>query len=152
MLKIGRTCGLASTYYHGCRCDLCQDARRKYQRRVGYKPLKGKAKEHKAAYDKIAHKKKKNWRRELLNKLKNVPCVDCGESFPPYCMDFDHVPERGTREFYLSHWVSFSIGKEKLEAEIAKCDIVCAICHRIRTRMRQFPEEFIQPLQQSSVE
>jgi hypothetical protein len=32
------------------------------------------------------------WRThdELLNKLRDVPCSDCGQRFPPCAMDFDH--------------------------------------------------------------
>lgn len=63
---------------------------------------------------------------------KNVPCADCSLSFPPECMDFDHV--RGEKKFNLGDVRGMS--KAALEAEIEKCDVVCANCHRIRTRLR----------------
>jgi hypothetical protein len=49
-------------------------------------------------------------------------------------MDFDHV--RGSKTFKVSEAVQLptGIGFEKVRAEIAKCDVVCANCHRIRTR------------------
>ena len=72
-------------------------------------------------------------RRELLDELKSVPCKDCGEVFPPVCMDFDHV--RGAKKGNVSQMVMRKLSK--LEAEIAKCDIVCANCHRIRTHERR---------------
>jgi hypothetical protein len=63
--------------------------------------------------------------------------MDCGGTFPPECMDFDHRP--GEKKL-------FGIGQglrrklEALLAEIAKCDLVCANCHRIRThRLRAKP-------------
>jgi len=65
---------------------------------------------------------------------KNVPCKDCGNSFPPECMDFDHLPgtikHNGVGAMVLS-------SKEKLLAEIAKCEVVCSNCHRIRTYRRR---------------
>jgi hypothetical protein len=32
--------------------------------------------------------------RELVLALKSVPCADCGASFPPYVMDFDHLSQK----------------------------------------------------------
>lgn len=71
-------------------------------------------------------------RTELINKIKNVPCLDCGNSYPPYVMDFDHR-DPGQKSFSIG-------GKGKNEhtlalllEEIAKCDVVCANCHRERT-------------------
>jgi hypothetical protein len=48
-------------------------------------------------------------------------------------MDLDHV--RGRKEFKVSEVVqkAYSISLERLQAEIAKCDVVCANCHRVRT-------------------
>ena len=71
--------------------------------------------------------------RELYNNLKMKPCTDCGRCFDPCCMDFDHRPD----EIKISS-VSKLLGKneEILLAEIAKCDLVCACCHRIRTKKR----------------
>lgn len=63
---------------------------------------------------------------------KDRPCADCGGSFPPECMDFDHV--RGRKEFEIGK-SNFPV--ERLAAEIAKCEVVCANCHRIRTKARQ---------------
>ena len=64
--------------------------------------------------------------------LKDKPCVDCGGKFPPECMDFDHV--RGEKLF--SVMMRLTASKVRLETEIAKCDLVCANCHRIRTKKR----------------
>lgn len=68
--------------------------------------------------------------RARLDALKAVPCGDCKGTFPPECMDFDHV--RGEKLFGIA--VNMNISWERLEAEIAKCEIVCANCHRIRTK------------------
>lgn len=70
--------------------------------------------------------------REYLYEIKsNAVCADCGGQFPPCVFHFDHVPERGPKLFNIGARNDFGI--EKLKAEIAKCDIVCANCHAIRT-------------------
>jgi hypothetical protein len=69
-------------------------------------------------------------RRAYLDQLKTVPCADCGQSYPPYIMDFDHV--RGVKRFNVSEF-GRHIAAETLAKELAKCDVVCANCHRERT-------------------
>jgi len=71
-------------------------------------------------------------RLRALNLLKNTPCLDCKGRFPPECMDFDHV--RGRKITQVSHMKNRRF-KDML-AEIAKCDLVCSNCHRIRTKKR----------------
>lgn len=70
--------------------------------------------------------------RAYIATFKDVPCMDCGGVFPPECMDFDHV--RGTKLRPLAMMCGHS--KEKIQAEMAKCDVVCSNCHRIRTKSR----------------
>ena len=67
--------------------------------------------------------------KEYIHKLKSVPCADCGNTYPPVCMDFDHV--KGKKHRPLSRMVHYSI--ERIDEEIAKCEVVCANCHRIRS-------------------
>ena len=61
------------------------------------------------------------------------PCVDCRGIFPPVAMDYDHVI--GTKENGVSALVRDASSKRVI-AEIAKCELVCACCHRIRTAKR----------------
>ena len=71
---------------------------------------------------------------ELLRALKSKPCMDCGQKYPSYVMDFDHRP--GTeKKFGLKNMGARSV--ETILAEVAKCDLVCANCHRERTHQRQ---------------
>lgn len=74
-----------------------------------------------------------------MRSLKNSPCMDCGGRFPPECMDFDHA--RGEKKFALS---AARTTPEKLMEEAAKCDLVCANCHRTRTakQRQKTPEKF----------
>jgi hypothetical protein len=68
-------------------------------------------------------------RQKLINLLKEDPCMDCGNKFPPCCMDFDHV--RGAKELPISKM--YTCAWSRVLLEVSKCDLVCACCHRIRT-------------------
>jgi hypothetical protein len=74
-------------------------------------------------------------RRAMIAKLKDKPCADCGLSYPPHVMDFDHC--RGDKVFDIGHTKATDIGIKTLMAEVAKCDVVCANCHRERTHQRR---------------
>ncbi len=69
---------------------------------------------------------------EWLDELKIHPCLDCNRSFPPECMDFDHR-EPKDKLFDLSGAIAGGTSIALITAEIAKCDLICANCHRIRT-------------------
>lgn len=70
----------------------------------------------------------------LIETAKSVPCLDCGIAYPHFVMDFDHV--RGTKlaEISAARHMRWSI--HKIKQEIAKCEVVCANCHRLRTYTR----------------
>ena len=72
--------------------------------------------------------------RAIIEEAKDKPCADCGRCFPTCAMEFDHV--RGRKAFKVSEAVqrAYAINIEKVRAEISKCDVVCANCHRIRTQ------------------
>lgn len=70
---------------------------------------------------------------QIINRIKDVPCQDCHNRFPSICMDFDHTSDN--KSFDVSTRKQYSI--KTLLSEIAKCEIVCANCHRIRTKNRQ---------------
>ena len=74
--------------------------------------------------------------RALITRAKDRPCADCGVRYPRYVMDFDHRDPAAKR---------YSIGRDGLSkltvqeflSEVAKCDVVCANCHRTRTYARR---------------
>lgn len=71
--------------------------------------------------------------REYITRAKfGRPCADCRSSFPPICMDFDHV--RGKKIRDICHMTNLPI--KSIQKEIDKCDLVCANCHRLRTQYR----------------
>ncbi len=56
-------------------------------------------------------------------------CTDCGESHPAV-LEFDHVDRKC---FGISAAVAGGVDIDRLEQELARCEIVCANCHRRRT-------------------
>ena len=80
----------------------------------------------------IKNRKKRFY--DFLYPLKSKPCTDCNKSYPPYVMQFDHRPGE-----IKSNEVGTMLGcsEDKIASEIAKCDLVCANCHAIRTWTRR---------------
>jgi hypothetical protein len=74
-------------------------------------------------------------RAELIDSIKDVPCKDCGVKYPPYVMDFDHLPEFEKVD-NIPRMINKRVSMDILLAEIAKCEVVCSNCHRIRTMTR----------------
>lgn len=78
---------------------------------------------------------RKRWIRKLIQEAKKSPCTDCGIEYPYYVMDFDH--RDGEKKFTNpSNMNRLGWGEQKIIDELAKCDIVCANCHRERTYSR----------------
>lgn len=72
-------------------------------------------------------------REYVLEYLDQHPCVDCGETHL-VVLDFDHV--RGSKTAGLSSLVAAGSSLRPIAEEIAKCEVVCANCHRRRTYKR----------------
>jgi hypothetical protein len=88
-------------------------------------------------------KKGRNWRNlkyEKRAKIKSyvaeykskTPCNDCGNIFHPAVMEFDHIGD--DKKFNISRCKN--TWKATI-AEMAKCELVCANCHRMRTINRR---------------
>jgi hypothetical protein len=91
---------------------------------------------HKQRYIDQAAKVKRKLMRErtllLLEYFKSRPCADCGET-DPIVLEFDHLRDK-----------KFAIGSHLVRrpwkvilAEMEKCEVVCANCHRRRTAHRR---------------
>lgn len=78
---------------------------------------------------------------ELLRTVKSsTPCADCGGRYPLPAMEFDHV--RGEKLFSIANFKRHpTLSLDRLYEEMAKCDLVCAVCHRVREWNRAHPEE-----------
>jgi hypothetical protein len=70
-----------------------------------------------------------------INEFKRRPCADCGGDFPPYLMDFDHVT--GNKLDNICGMRNRTVSRDAILAEIEKCEVVCATCHRARTHARR---------------
>lgn len=73
--------------------------------------------------------------RAVTIHARSVPCMDCEQVFEPYQMDFDHRPGTGKIDT-INAMVRDGVSITTLLAEMAKCDVVCANCHRARTWRR----------------
>jgi hypothetical protein len=62
-------------------------------------------------------------------------CVDCGFNLWPEALEFDHLP--GTTKLFNVSDVTRRSDKALLDAEIAKCEVVCSNCHKHRTARRR---------------
>lgn len=60
-------------------------------------------------------------------------CADCGFRGHPAALEFDHLP--GAVKLYRIAAMA-GLKRELVDAEIAKCEVVCANCHRVRTANR----------------
>ena len=74
--------------------------------------------------------------RAEVDEIKRQPCADCGHTFAIECMDLDHV--RGDKVANVADMLQRGKASvTRIRAEIAKCEAVCANCHRIRTAARR---------------
>lgn len=82
---------------------------------------------------------KKNEKREFIENYKKTHniCADCKQHIPVCALDFDHV--RGMKLGGIADLVTKKISFSTLQAEMEKCELVCANCHRIRTFNRTNP-------------
>src|SRR4051812_13140661 len=71
-----------------------------------------------------AHRRNYQERRAAITEAKKAPCKDCGQTYPSYVMDFDHV--RGQKCFDIGNSTRYALGV--IYAEMDKCDLVCANC------------------------
>ena len=83
----------------------------------------------------VSRVKRRERLAQWINQFKRRPCSDCGGEYPPYLMDFDHVT--GDKLDDICGMRMRTVERETILAEIAKCEVVCANCHRARTPMRR---------------
>lgn len=70
-------------------------------------------------------------RRRICEYLSEHPCVDCNED-DIVVLEFDHLRDKrkAVGAMMRELW-------PRIEEEIAKCDVVCANCHKRRTEQRR---------------
>lgn len=117
---------------HAAYCKPCQYA----CQAVWYK-------HNKERHLKNVNKRSKAYRQEVLQwykDLKKAPCTDCRKSYHSSLMEYDHVD---TKRDKISEMVNGKCSKEVILSEIARCELVCAMCHKVRTWNRKHPDEQI---------
>ncbi len=107
----------------------CRDCQKEYKDRH--------YRENKSAYVAKAKVGNDRYRRVFIGEIhelkRSTPCVDCGKRYPHYVMDFDHR-DPDTKKSTIARLLYRSrAGRRRVMEEIAKCDLVCANCHRERT-------------------
>jgi hypothetical protein len=147
MAQKKKPCGTLARYTGGCRCEPCKDAGRKYRKERNSDPdrkarhdannqryqerNKDKIKERRLEFQRT---RRQEVRKELQRIKETSPCSDCGNNYPYYVMDFDHMP--GEDKVDTVSYLASRLPLDKVLEEVTKCEIVCSNCHRIRTYVR----------------
>jgi uncharacterized protein YktB (UPF0637 family) len=75
---------------------------------------------------------KQEYKKRLAEIKESSGCVDCGVS-NHIILDFDHIKDK---KYNISRMIHDGFSWAAIKKEIAKCEVVCANCHRIRTHQR----------------
>jgi hypothetical protein len=101
----------------------CRECNREYHRH------------NKKRHNALIHRRKRRVIADNLRKIHEFlsahACVDCGES-DPVVLEFDHLRDKRTEVSRLVRGWEW----RTVAAEIEKCEVVCANCHRRRTFQR----------------
>lgn len=118
----------ANGYQGMCKpCRKEHDKVRYEQNPVGHAEIRGKRKQELIL-----------WAHELKS---FKPCTDCGRSYHPVAMQWDHIGD--DKVVNVSDAIRRGWSKERVLSEIAKCELVCANCHSVRTYVRRSGEMVI---------
>ena len=141
--KVCSKCSIAKldTDFYSARSGICIPCKQAWQRAYTAKlrgdPIKyAKYLSYQKKYQARTGREHRAKRFGWLDEIKADPCMDCGRAFPPECMDFDHR-DPSVKLFNVSGAAVSGRSLESVRAEVAKCDLVCACCHRIRTARQQ---------------
>lgn len=129
------------------KCKKCEAEKSSEEYPVNIKMLRGfdswcrdcHTKKGKESYHKDVIKSRKNTNKrrrdriDWLQSFKNKPCIDCGKLYESHCMDFDHLRDKtkGVTRMLLEN-----ASEKRILEEIEKCDLVCVLCHNVRTQKR----------------
>jgi hypothetical protein len=103
------------------RCKVCQ---RQYAKQHYHK--------NSSTYLNSSNRRRKQI-KDFIRDAKNRACADCGEIYPYWIMQFDHIDNKC---FSISQSSNrFSINN--IKNEIKKCEVVCSNCHYDRSYKRR---------------
>jgi endonuclease I len=83
--------------------------------------------EYRKAWQSRNTSKKRKWLNEYK---KDKPCSHCGETYEPLYLDLHHI-DPAKKKANISNLVQGTRSLETLKEEVAKCEIICAHCHRL---------------------
>lgn len=113
----------------GVRHSTCKECQKTFKRAFYERNLESYKKKSAAQkYDAIRQN-----RERVLAYLLSHPCVDCGEA-DPIVLQFDHIEKKHKA---ISQLIIDGASWERIESEIAKCQVRCANCHRKKTAREQ---------------
>jgi hypothetical protein len=85
------------------------------------------------------HRERNKLRYDKINAIKLAAgCIDCGYNEHPEALDFDHR-DASLKVADISSMLNATW--DAIMAELAKCDVRCAICHRIKTHRKPPPTD-----------
>jgi hypothetical protein len=71
---------------------------------------------------------------DIINNFKNKPCAQCGHQYELYNMQCDHI-NPANKLYNISQLKSRKL--DILLAELSKCQVLCALCHRKKSIIEQ---------------
>jgi hypothetical protein len=105
-------------------CKLCHAEHQKIAREP-------KKKESNRRIQELRNTRRDEIKITVISHLKNNPCIKCHEH-DIVVLEFDHR-NPDIKEFCISEAIKNVPSMKRLKAEIAKCDVLCANCHRRKT-------------------
>lgn len=108
--------------------SYCGDCRREYDRE--YHRTRGGPRRRERQ-----RRRREQLRAWMAGLKRGVPCADCGEVFQPGVMHWDHLP--GLPKIDAISTLVESRTRTLVLDELAKCELVCANCHAVRTASRR---------------
>ena len=107
--------------------SYCRSCRNEYDRRYYHEGGKVARRQRQKA-------RVENARAWMADLKRGIRCADCGGTFPSAVMHWDHLP--GHEKVGEISCLVQERSRTLVLAELAKCELVCANCHAIRTSRR----------------
>lgn len=107
----------------GTRASTCKECRKRIHKQH--------YEENREAYLEQALRRKRE-NKAKIDRLRDVPCAECGKRYPVVCMDFDHK-DPSTKSGEIADMLGRGCSFKTILEEIEKCEVVCSNCHRIHT-------------------
>jgi hypothetical protein len=109
--------------------SACRDCNKEKSRAYYYSNVE----KHKAAVLANKQRRIKENQERIREYLLAHPCIDCGES-DLIVLEFDHI--KGQKLGNVCAMMQDACSWTKISAEIEKCEVRCANCHRRKTASR----------------